>query len=520
VSELEVAPAPPLNEPPEWLRLNGLMVVISPLKEVVRAAVPLVVVFVAGAGSHSWWQWLSLVGVAVLILRGVIHWATARYRITDEQVELRSGLFNRKTRAVPRDRIRTVDITSEWQHRLVGLSALKIGTGRQDKGKDDELILDAITKSEAERLRTLLLTRTPTVQPQQSVVDTGPTATELVRVDRRWTWYAPFTLSGIAVVAAAFGAVWHFANDLHIRPDDITIVRSVLDAVGTESPWLLIPGAVVALLLVATVASVLGYILSYWNFSVTREQSGTLHIRHGLLNTRSVSIEEARLRGVEVKETLPLRLVGGGRATAVVSGLRTGRGDERGGGLLLPAAPVAQAHLVAAKVLREATDPTTAELAAHPKSALRRRLTRAVAAVLVLALVAWIGYQLDILPAWVSIVFLVLTPFSAWLGYDRYRSLGHTVAGGYLVSRSGSLVRETVALRCDGVIGWRVHASYFQRRAGLVTLVATTAAGRGGYHVTDAGAGQALALADEVVPDLVAQFLEPATEDKSSPTGS
>lgn len=514
---LDMAAAPPLNEPPDWLRLNGLMVLISPLKEVVRAAVPLVVVFVAGAGSHSWWQWLSLLGVAMLVLRGVIHWATARYRVTDEQVELRSGLFNRKTRAVPRDRIRTVDITSEWQHRLVGLSALKIGTGRQDKGKDDELVLDAITKAEAERLRTLLLTRTATTATaaasaiEESVVDDRSAETELVRVDRRWTWYAPFTLSGIAIVAALFGTVWHLANDLHIRPDDITILRTMVDTIGTESPFLLVPVAVLVLLLIATVASVLGYILSYWNFSVTREQSGTLHIRHGLLNTRSVSIEEARLRGVEVKETLPLRLVHGARATAVVSGLRTGRGDERGGGLLLPAAPVAEAHLVAAKVLREPTDPTTATLTAHPGAALRRRLTRAVAAVLALVVIAWIGYQLDILPVWVSIVFLVLTPFSAWLGHDRYRSLGHTLSGGYLVSRSGSLVRETVALRCDGVIGWRVHASYFQRRAGLVTLVATTAAGRGGYHVTDAGTSQALGLADEVVPDLVAQFLEPAT---------
>lgn len=508
---LEVAPAPPLNEPPEWLRLNGLMVVIGPVKEVVRAIVPLVVVFVAGFSTHNWWQWLGLLGVLALIARGITHWATARYRITDDQVELRSGLFNRKTRAVPRDRIRTVDITSEWQHRLAGLAALKIGTGRQDKGKDDELVLDAITKTEAERLRTLLLTKTSAVPQQRSVVDDAPADTELVRVDRRWTWYAPFTLSGIAIVAALFGTLWHFANELHLRPDDIEILRDAVGIVGTASPWLLIPAAAVALLVIATIASVLGYILSYWNFSVTREPSGTLHIRHGLLNTRSVSIEEARLRGVEVKETLPLRLVHGGRATAVVSGLRTGRGDERGGGLLLPAAPIAEAHLVAAKVLREPTDPTTAQLTAHPKAALRRRLTRAVVSVLVLALAAWIGYQLDILPAWVSILFLVLTPFSVWLGYDRYRSLGHTLANGYLVSRSGSLVRETAALRCDGVIGWRVHSSYFQRRAGLVTLVATTAAGRGGYHVTDAGTSQALALADDAVPDLVAQFLEPAT---------
>lgn len=508
---LDVAPAPPLNEPPEWLRLNGWMVVIKPLKEIVGAAIPLVVVFVAGASSHTWWRWLSLVGVGLLIVRGITHWATARYRITDEQVELRSGLLNRKTRAVPRDRIRTVDITSEWQHRLAGLSALKIGTGRHDKGKDDELILDAITKAEAERLRTLLLTKTAAVPLEQSGVDAPQVETELVRVDRRWTWYAPFTLSGIAVVAAAFGALWHFANELNLRPDDIEILHSALSLFGTSSLWLLIPGVAVALLVIATIASVLGYILSYWNFSVTREPNGTLHIRHGLLNTRSVSIEEARLRGVEVKETLPLRLVHGGRATAVVSGLRTGRGDERAGGLLLPAAPLAEAHLVAAKALREPTDPTTSALTAHPKAALRRRLTRAVLSVLVLAAIAWIGCLLGILPFWVTIVFLVLTPFSVWLGFDRYRSLGHTLTRGYLITRSGSLVRETVALRSDGIIGWRVHSSYFQRRAGLATLVATTAAGRGGYHVTDAGLGQALAFADDAVPDLVAQFLEPAT---------
>src|SRR6185312_1182708 len=111
VSELDVVAAPSLNEPPEWLRLNGLMVIVTPLKDLVRVAVPLVVVIVAGGGTHSWWQWAGLVGVVILLARGVTHWATTRYRITEDQVELRSGLLNRKTRAVPRDRIRTVDIT-------------------------------------------------------------------------------------------------------------------------------------------------------------------------------------------------------------------------------------------------------------------------------------------------------------------------------------------------------------------------------------------------------------------------
>ena len=504
-SPLDLAPAPPPPAEAPWLRLNGLVVLIHPVQELIRLIPVLIGVFFVGR-EGGWWQWLSIAGIGLVVVRGVLHWFTARYRITGEQVEFRSGLVNRKSRAVPRDRIRTVDITAEWRHRIAGLARVKIGTGRHDTGKGDELILDAVSKVEAERLRTLLLHKAPTVVTE-SIVD-APQETVLASVDRRWTRYAPFTLSGLAVVAALGGALWHFANELHVNPANLGLIRTVLGKVGATSPWLTGLVGVVGLLLLATIASVLGYILSYWNFTLTREPSGTLHIKHGLLNTRSVSIEESRLRGVEVKETLPLRWVRGGRASAVVSGLRTHRSDERGGALLLPAAPVDEAHLVAAKVLREAKDPTTSPLTPHPVAALRRRITRAIIGVLVLAALAWLVGQLGWLPGWLWIGALVLVPFAVWVGFDRYRSLGHTLVGGYLISRSGSFVRETVALRSDGVIGWRMHASFFQRRADLMTLVATTAAGKGSYHVLDTSSEEALTFADSVVPDLVAQFLE------------
>ncbi len=40
-------------------------------------------------------------------------------------------------------------------------------------------------------------------------------------------------------------------------------------------------------------------------------------------------------------------------------------------------------------------------------------------------------------------------------------------------------LRRTTALSCSGVIGWHLRQSWFQRRRGLATLVATTAAGSG-----------------------------------------
>ncbi len=65
-------------------------------------------------------------------------------------------------------------------------------------------------------------------------------------------------------------------------------------------------------------------------------------------------------------------------------------------------------------------------------------------------------------------------------------------------------------LDCDGIIGWNLERSFFQRRAGLATLVATTAAGRQGYAVQDVPLETAVRLAEEAVPGLLTPFLVPA----------
>ncbi|ALG08497.1 hypothetical protein [Kibdelosporangium phytohabitans] len=46
----------------------------------------------------------------------------------------------------------------------------------------------------------------------------------------------------------------------------------------------------------------------------------------------------------------------------------------------------------------------------------------------------------------------------------------------------------------------------FQRRHGLVTLTATTAAGERGYRVRDVGLGTALTVTQAVTPGLVTRF--------------
>ncbi|MUL44143.1 hypothetical protein FZ103_23785 [Streptomonospora sp. PA3] len=74
----------------------------------------------------------------------------------------------------------------------------------------------------------------------------------------------------------------------------------------------------------------------------------------------------------------------------------------------------------------------------------------------------------------------------------------------------------TVALRREGIIGWRISRSRFQRRFGPATVAATTAAGRGRYAAVDVELGTGPRFADEAVPPLLAQFLaEPSGEQQA-----
>lgn len=71
-----------------------------------------------------------------------------------------------------------------------------------------------------------------------------------------------------------------------------------------------------------------------------------------------------------------------------------------------------------------------------------------------------------------------------------------------------------------GAVGRTVTESWFRRRPGLLTVTATTAAGRGRYDVVDAARGEALETAARAVPGLPAPFLGTEALEAGEPRGS
>ncbi len=488
-----------------WRRLSPRMLAVHPVMELRRLIFPLIAVVIgvqSGNGDDGGWWALGIGGIGIAL--GFLRYFTTSFRITPTHVQVRRGLIRRRTLTVPRDRIRTVDVTSNVLHRVFGLARVTVGTGRTDK-KNDGVQLDGLSAAEAENLHRELLHRPVVRSSSAQAAEPSPEAV-LAALNPAWVRYGPFTLSGLVTIGVLFGLGSRLVNESHVDLTEIGIIHDFLDYLqNTSLPVAILVVAAVVIVFTA-VASTIGYVLAFWNFRLSRHQSGTLHVRRGLLTTRSTTIEERRLRGVELSEPVLLRAVRGARVLAIATGLRVGRGAERGGSVLLPPAPRAVAVDVAGTVIND-VDPLTVALTRHGSRATVRRFTRAVTVSTIVILIVLAFVLLAGAPWWAFWTAVALLPAGVLLAADRAANLGHALTDDWLVSRQGSLVRRRYVLRTDAVIGWNMTTSLFQRRVGLTTLIATTAGGRQRYSVPDVDNPEALRVARTAVPGLLDQFL-------------
>lgn len=457
------------------------MLLVHPVHEVVRQLPVLIGSLVLGSatGNPIW----TLLGVALVVAYGLARWFTTTYRIGPDEVALRTGVLQRNVLSVPRNRIRSVSTDARLLHRLLGLAVLTVSTGQEARG-DTVFQLDAVPAAEVAQLRAVLLAESLAVPDA-----VGAPGRVLARWRPSWLRYSPLTFTGLAMIVAAFGVVTQtgvlgaLGDSWFSRTgEDIAEDLGVAGAVAA---------AVLTVLAASVALSVTQSLVTYGNL-VLRRDAEVLHLSHGLLRVREHTFDMRRLRGGTLREPLLVRLFGGARLDAVMTGV-AGAGEAS---QLLPACPRDTAATVLIDVIDQ-PDAVTGALTVHGSVATRRRWTRALLlpAVAAVALLLWRDA-----PLWVWSAWALASAFCAFLAFDRARALGHRVGDGWLVTRSGSLQRRRDCVAAAGIVGWTVRQTLFQRRAGVATLVAATAAGVKRYELIDVPAERAWSIAAGTSP--------------------
>ncbi|QWC84311.1 PH domain-containing protein [Nocardioidaceae bacterium] len=492
-----------------WQRTSPLQLVVAPARALANLALPFVVVLFLGSGGGG----RSLIGtlafivpVAILVVLGsLLPWLGTRWRIADGRLQQKYRVLSTKQTSVTLDRVRSVDLESTIWHRALGLSVVKIGTGVDD----ERITLDSLAKSDALELQEFLLTRVdrsaayadadrPEGSDAQPSTPPRPAGREvLTRLDWSWLRYAPLQVSQLVVLAAAFGFFAQFLDDLPIDQGDVVdSVQGQVDRLGL----LIVIGFVLVVVVVGYVLAAIGAYAVRWYGLVVSRDPENLRVEAGLLTTRSVTVERRRIRGLEMTEPALVRLATGAQLSALATGVGSGGTTQ-----VLPSVPRAVAVDVGEQML-DAREALTTELTQHGPAARRRRHVRAqlvavpAAAALVVATVL-----ADLTPA-LFVLAALLPVLGVGLAELSYKHLGHTLTPTHLVSRTGILGTTTRVLERDGVIGWTLTQTFFQRRVGLCHLVAATAAGPEQVAVVDVRLDVATALAAEITPRLVRQF--------------
>ena len=185
----------------EWQRLDPRMLLVHPIREVLRF-LPVIIVVVLGSTAAGGEQW-QLLGVAFPVALGLMRYLTTSFRISGGRIELKRGLLNRHVLSTPVERVRTVDLTSSPIHRLLGLTKVRIGTGTASTSDEDRVDLDGLPLERARALRAELLQSSTA---DDEAADEPAPEREVVTFDPAWLRFAPLTGSGVVIGAAALGA--------------------------------------------------------------------------------------------------------------------------------------------------------------------------------------------------------------------------------------------------------------------------------------------------------------------------
>jgi putative membrane protein len=181
--------------------LSWLFVLLAQLRQF---AVPLIVLVLAG-GRGDRWELVGALGVLVLPLIAVAQYFSYRFRIADDELIIRSGIFQRNRRHIPFRRIHNVSLHQNLLHRAFGVAEVHLESAG---GVKPEAQMRVLSLADAHALEALVQSRGNASQATTSEAITTAPATALLSLPTsELLRLGLISNRGMVVVAAGFGVL-------------------------------------------------------------------------------------------------------------------------------------------------------------------------------------------------------------------------------------------------------------------------------------------------------------------------
>lgn len=464
-------------------KLHPASAIINFVKGLKDLLIPLAIIFVANGLNLSvnpkeegfWSDIIPLAIISVVtivyLISGIIKWWTFVYWFEENELRVKYGLFVKKKRYIPFDRIQSFNYKEGIFHRIFGLVQVMVETAGSTNGKP-EVVLTAITKEAANQIESITQKVKQKSTDESQLEEEGlvieeealPSSRVIHRMSAKDLVILATTSNSIGVVLAGVAAVLSQFSEF-IPYDRIYEEVSSFIKFGV----VIVSLTVFVAFFFAWLISVCITFINYYDFTVV-EENDRLIITRGLLEKKRITIPLNRIQAIKIVEN-PLRQLFG-FASVVVESASGGFGENDKKITLFP--------LISKKVLYKPLQDLfphynwELSLTKPPKKA--RSFFYRISFIWLVPVIAicsyfWFPYGL--------LSILIVVPVLL-LGIWQYKTTGYSINGHQLTIVYRIVSRVTFVVEKKRIQALESRQSYFQRRKRIVTFQATVMSGMTG----------------------------------------
>lgn len=304
----------------ERFKLHPISAVVNFIKGLKDLIFPFIIIFVANgfqgdsSGNGHWTSFIPyIVGFLVLALilgSGIIKWKRFVYWFEEDELRIEYGLFVKKKRYIPFDRIQSLNYTESILHRPLKLVKVTIETAGSGSAKEAEAELTAITRENAKRIERELAfakKRKTTILNDEALFNEAqidePELDSTIPIFK-------MSMKDLIILATTSGGIGVVFSGLAVfmsQFSDLIPYERIYDefVVFLKFGFFIVAISIFVFLLIAWLISVILTTLNYYQFTIVQDDDQIILTR-GLLEKKKVSIPIGRVQGIRIVEN-PLR---------------------------------------------------------------------------------------------------------------------------------------------------------------------------------------------------------------------
>ncbi|WP_088349096.1 PH domain-containing protein [Bacillus cereus] len=426
--------------------------------------IPLIIFMFSLNGKFPFWYLIPAAFGLLTVFSAFEKWYYTTYWVENNVLHVKQGLFVKKESYLNKERVQTINTSSNVLYQMLGLKKIQIETA--GGGDEAEVSLAGITVEEATELIAMLNESASELKVEKTSeeVEVKEIITEEKQArEYKLTWKEILIAS---VTSGQFGLLFSLIFFVYHQVDEYIpkwIENSVKSYVMEHDiyGWIFM---IAILLVLSWIISTIGYALKHGDFTVDR-RNDEVRISQGLLEKKELVLKLHRIQGITIKESI-LRQPFGYCAVQVEVIQSKGTGDEKEKVTLHPIIRKDRVQQLLAHL--QLPYELNANITSLPKAALRRYLIDSFIFFAMLA-IPLTGISIYFEKYYIMWALLPLAILIFTLGYATFKTNGYSVNGEQITLVYRSVGKYTGLIRRRHVQSMEKTQSYFQRRADLCT---------------------------------------------------